>query len=317
MDEFKIQNQSYEARLHWNITNTCNLHCVYCFSRARLKTTSRKIKLSLKEIVRDLFRILKERIVPINISSLIDSLERTNRVFQVSFTGGEPFLIPNLIDACVAITKKHYISFITNLTSTKIQEFAERINPQRVIKILASLHIKELKRLNLLNRYMQNFKICQQKLFNIEARIPAYPALLSEAGKYKKYFSKNGIDITFAPFKGYYKEKKYPSSYTPEELKVFGLNDFNFKKFETKGKICNAGYNILLVKQTGVINPCYQINQELGNIYEKIKFNDYLITCPHDFCGCPFFTFDANVLFTKALKDFHKDPPKNQESNLR
>jgi organic radical activating enzyme len=63
----------------------------------------------------------------IDIPVLLRTLDATGKIFKIGFSGGEPFLVPNIIDACVALMEKHYIELNTNLTSLKIKEFAERI----------------------------------------------------------------------------------------------------------------------------------------------------------------------------------------------
>jgi organic radical activating enzyme len=303
----ELIRQDYDAELHWALTFRCNLNCFYCFNHHLISLTRIKaaLRLGILGIIKHFLLGFwnKKTLTPINVSALINSLERTKKIFNISFTGGEPFLVPNLIDACIAITKKHYISLITNLTTGNIKEFAKKINPKRVIYITASLHIKELERLNLLDTYIENFKLCQRKGFNIFAIEVAYLPILDEIEKYKTYFREKGIEIIFSPFQGYYNRKSYPMSYTPEELRIVGLNTLHLEKFKSRGKICNAGYNIAVVSPTGSIIPCYQRHSALGNIYEKIEFMNKLITCPFNFCRCPFNT-SGSYLFSKALKDF-------------
>ena len=99
-----------------------------------------------------------EKISEINTSALIKTLSSTNRTFKIRFTGGgDPFLIPNIVEACEKITRSHFVCIVSNLITEKIQEFSENIDPKRVLYINASLHIKELERLNLLDKYIYNF----------------------------------------------------------------------------------------------------------------------------------------------------------------
>jgi MoaA/NifB/PqqE/SkfB family radical SAM enzyme len=240
------------------------------------------------------------------------TLEKTNKIFKISFTGGgEPFLIPNIVEACARITKKHYIFILTNLTiNNKIKEFAQKINPKRVSEIHASLHIKELERHNLLGNYINNFLLCKEKGFKIIANVVAYPSLLNEVKKYKKFFRDKGINIKFEPFMGRYNDKEYPQSYTNEEKKIFDFDKINLKNtYNHQQKICNAGYNVGLVCTSGRIQPCNQISENIGHIYKKIKFKQNLTICPYKFCGCPLSIFDP-YLFKKALKESRTTPKK-------
>jgi MoaA/NifB/PqqE/SkfB family radical SAM enzyme len=271
----------HDAWLHWSVTDRCNLNCHYCISFDSDAKTH-------------------DEIFKIDIPALIKTLDKTNKVFRIGFVGGEPFLIPNIVEACTEITKKHYISFNTNLTSSNIKEFSKKINPEKVLGIHASLHIKELEKHNLLNRYIDNFLLCKEKGFVINAVEVAHPSLLSQVKEYKKKFQRKKINIKFGEYIGEYNGKKYPESYTTKERNIFALSKENIKVHNQKGKVCNAGYNVGIVCQNGDIFQCYEIREKLGNIYEEnIIFKDKPIICPIEFCGCPLKSYDEH-LFEKA-----------------
>ncbi|MBF0122389.1 MAG: hypothetical protein HQL21_03135 [Candidatus Omnitrophica bacterium] len=314
-------NQKYDAWLQWSVVDICNMKCDFCL----LPLNQQDAPDSKKRIFEKFFNTIKvcgfsgafsvfqsvfRQALPrrgpgrINIPALMRTLARTGRTFRIGFTGGEPFLIPNLVEACEALTTKHYISLNTNLVSNDIKKFCDRIDPLRVVHFHASTHIKELERLNLLERYISNFVLCQTKGFNIFSREVAYPPLLSEVEKYKKLFGERGIDLTFGPFIGWYDGKQYPQAYTDDDIRAFGLNttsDSDIRHFYQQGKLCNAGYNVGVVDAYGEIRPCYSIYRTLGNIYGDIRFRDKLIKCPFGFCDCPLKDFD-NYLFDRALK---------------
>ncbi|MCX5700294.1 MAG: radical SAM protein [Candidatus Omnitrophica bacterium] len=315
-------NQKYDAWLHWNVTTRCNLSCIFCCGKVYQQKTQIQEKPILEKLLRiireagtfGLFAILKrklKRIIfgvtadEINIPSLIRTLDKTKKIFRIGFTGGEPFLISNFIEACQEITKKHFIALNTNLTSNKIKEFCEKIDPLRVVHFNASTHIKELERLNLMDRYICNFLICKECGFNIFSREVAFPPLLGEVDKYKRFFKEAGIELTFGPFCGEYQGKQYPQAYTEKEIEIFGLNktsDSDIRHFYQKGKFCNVGYNVGVVDLYGDIQPCFLIKEAMGNIYGEISFRNELIKCPFEFCGCPFKDHD-NYLFEKALEE--------------
>jgi hypothetical protein len=277
-----IRNPQYDAWLIWAPTYQCNLECDYCI----LEKANRHISNTYN----------------INISALKNTLNNSNKIYRIDFTGGEPFLAPNIVEACIELTKKHFIAFNTNLTSKKVEEFAEKINPERVFFITASCHIKELERMNLLSRYIHNFFYFKNRGFNIRAIEVGYPPLLKEVDKYKRFFLDKGIYLTFCPYMGMYKGKSYPKSYSEKEVKIFDLEEFNFNQCYPLGQYCNAGYNVGLVKQNGDISYCIAIDKSLGNIYEGIKFNDKLVRCPTKFCNCPVNMY-LPYLFRKAISE--------------
>jgi len=279
-----LRNPQNDAWLFWVPTYQCNLECNYCIAGIRY----------ISEIYTKTY--------PINISALKKTLNDSNKIYRIDFTGGEPFLVPNIVELCIELTKKHFIGLTTNLTSKKVKEFAEKINPERVVFINASCHIKELERMNLLSRYIHNFLLCKNRGFDIKAVEVGYPPLLKESDKYKRFFLEKGIELTFSPYHGKYKEKFYPDSYSEKERKIFSLTEKNINQYYQYGKLCNAGYNVGIIQPDGDIRYCFFINKSLGNIYEGIKFNDKLIRCPFKLCNCPVNIYDP-YLFRKAISE--------------
>jgi len=275
----------HDAWLHWNATNRCNFNCLYCFSHDDPQKKSGELP-------------------KINIPELIRSLDEANKVFKIRFTGGgEPFLVPNIVEACLEITKKHYVGFNTNLICDNVKDFAEKIDPERVANINASLHIKELEKYNLVERFVSNYLLCERKGINIVASSVAYPPLADEAEKYRIFFKEKGIPVNFSFFQGSFNGKEYPRSYTEKEIEQFGLSRLWLKKnYEYQG-ICNAGFNAGIVDPDGSIHPCFSMTKEtLGNIYDKIEFKKHLVICPVKRCSCQLKNIDPYI-FKKALEE--------------
>jgi len=298
----------YDAWLHWEITEKCNLLCMYCFQGGAASQLQKK-KIDMRKIVSSFikkFRIsLFKRSPKTNIKQLLKILEETCKVFRISFTGGEPFLVPNFIEICEALSRKHYVAFNTNLTSSKIEEFCKRIDPSRVVHFHASAHLKELERLHLFDRFVSNFLLCKNKGFPIFAQEVGHPDFISEVEAYKRKFRERGIELLFGPFHGEYKGKLYPEAYSKQEIKAFGFNATPYNTIESfyqKNTICNAGYNVAVIFPNGDVFPCYKLKEKLGSIYQGVTFRKNLVRCPFDFCPCPFKEYDSN-LFQKAMKE--------------
>jgi len=286
MNRINNNDKNYDAWLHWSPTNKCNLNCVYCIAQSSKKT---------------------EEISKINISTLIKTLNETDRTFNICFTGGgEPFLIPNIIESCMEITKNHFISFNTNLTSEKVKEFTNRLNSERVLYIIASFHVKELERRDLLDKYISNFHLCKEKGFNISAYMVAFPPLLTKIEEYKKFFLEKGIELKFNPFIGEFDGKKYPFAYKNKELKILGLKMKDLTIFRQRGSLCNAGYNFGIVSPDGEVHYCYEIHNSIGNIYDRITFSDKITRCNFKFCGFPLKIYDS-YLFEKIIKNLNSN----------
>jgi len=287
----------YDIWLHWSITNACNLNCVYCY--------------------RDTSNISKEEF-KIDIPNLIKTLDKTGKIFKISFTGGgEPFVVRNIVETCVELTKKHYVAFNTNLTSPKIKDFCEEVNVDRVLYIIASLHIKELERFNLMDRYIENFHLCESKGISIHALEVGHPDILRETEKYKSFFENRGIKLIFNHFIGEHNGKKYPDSYTEEELEIIKESGGEYKNHHyQQGKLCNAGYNAAEVDIDGNVRICGPLKEKIGNIYTGIKFKKDMIRCPIRLCGCPLNNIDE-YLFNKALEENRTFASRNIWPNVR
>ncbi|MCX5714801.1 MAG: hypothetical protein NT033_08395 [Candidatus Omnitrophica bacterium] len=320
----KKESKLYDAWIMWSINKKCNFRCVYCLAQSRVndflfeknshqgfaflvKKQIFEIRRKIKKLFRiglpATLRIILPRRGAIDIHALRKVLNKTNRIYRFDLTGGEPFLVPNIIDTCDEITKKHFLLISTNLTSNKIKDFVQKICPERVVGINASCHIKELERLNLLDKYVDNFHLCKGKGFNIAVTERAYPPLLGEVEKYKKFFERKGIELKFDQFSGKYNGRLYPESYTDEEIKIFGLEEASAMEiFHSKGKICNAGYNVCVAFPGGDVRPCFLLYENLGNLYDGIKFKEKLTRCPNELCACPLGYYNS-YLFERALAE--------------
>lgn len=269
-----IKKNKYTAWLHWNISAQCNFDCTYCFGKIPVNRSE------LREI---------------DIEKLLGTLEKDGRIFRISFTGGEPFLIPNIVEACAAITKKHFVSFNSNLVLPNVEKFADRINPERVVFIQASFHSRELEGKKLFDKYLTNFQLLKSRGFEILAEAVAFPTDYELHDKYKIILKENGIDLKFAPFVGSLNSKKYPQSYSPAEIIKYGLDEERIKAHFQKGKLCNAGFNASVVYSNGDVYPCFQIKEKMGSVNDGIEFSDTLRKCPAKFCGCPLNNYDRRL----------------------
>lgn len=254
----------YDAYLSFGLSYNCNLNCHYCCNSQLLNG--------------------HDATTEINVPLFLKTIEQTGLTFCVAFCGfGETFLIKNLTAACRAIAQDHYVSLISNLTLPAVKEFGLKLDPGRVLEIVASAHLKELENKKLFDAYVDNFLFLKRRGFNISAVAVAHPSLLTEVEKYKNIFRDKGIELKFRNFGGEYNGRLYPQAYTRRELKTFNLS---LKPHYRYSRICNAGYNIALILQHGEVASCFHPRNHLGNIYTKINFNENLVVCPFKFCDC-------------------------------
>lgn len=279
-------SKPYDAWLHWYLSERCNLNCDFCGYSPPSGLPKAKGTVTL-----------------IDIPALLRTLEDADKIFKMSFTGaGEPFLVPNIIDACVHLTKRHYVEFVTNLTPEAITEFAHRIDPARVGVIHASLHTEALRKLGLLETYIRHYLLLREKGFAVRCAELAHPRLLDEAHALRSQFRERGIELSFTPFLGVYKGKRYPESFTGEELAQFDIDPDSLRVFSPYGRICNAGYNVAVIRENGDVRPCDAIGEVIGNVYSRIHFRESLILCPFERCVCPLNKYDE-YLYARAMEE--------------
>jgi MoaA/NifB/PqqE/SkfB family radical SAM enzyme len=276
----------FDMALYWTVTEYCNFSCPGCCGLSKKTENS----------------YAPEKI---NIPKLRKTLTKLNKTALFVFTGGEPFMVENIIDAFSEISKKHYFSVVTNLTSNRIKEFAERIDPERILILKASAHILQLEKHHLLDRYFDNFNILQEKGFPVFAEEIAYPVMAEKVEKYKKLFLDRNIELSFQAYRGKWGSNTYPDDYNEDDFKLFNFTDTtannNFDYYR-KGMLCNAGYNVFAVYSSGDIYSCSGVEKYIGNIYKDFKPLKSLIKCPLSFCDCPF-SVHQNLLYERAINE--------------
>ncbi len=211
-------------------------------------------------------------------------------------------MVPNFVEACIALSKKHYLGIITNLTSKQVMIFSEKVNPERVDFMICSLHLSEVEKRDLVTRWVENYLCLRQKGFKTNVQAVAYPPLRKEISRYRSMYSQFNIGFEFTPFQGMYKGQTYPESYSADDVERFGLNPDDFTIYAPNGKLCNARCNLGLVYPDGRVATCFDLDLTMGHIYSKIEFKDSMVRCPEKKCVCPMHIWD-NRLYEKALKE--------------
>lgn len=278
--------KEYDIAFHWNVTNTCNFNCPQCAGNA--------VKLEGAYAPETM-----------DIPALKRFLKKLDRTAEFIFTGGEPLLVKNIIDAFTVITKKHYLALITNLSSPRVKELAKKVKSERVAFIKASAHLLELERLQLFDQFFTNYHLLKENGFTVHIAEVAYPFILDKVEFYKKKFEEQGINLEFQAFRGTWRQKSYPEAYSEDERRIFNLDKeiqvYRTDIYHHQGEWCNAGFNVAIIDPQGKIFPCFMIFEKLGSIHEGMNFHDALMKCPLDYCDCPVKVMDPD-LFDKAFQ---------------
>jgi MoaA/NifB/PqqE/SkfB family radical SAM enzyme len=271
----------------WLINTICNFRCDYC------SVSNRNEKKSL----------------PINVHNLSESLNLLKKEWLLHLTGGEPFLEKNIIDICRTITRKHYLSINTNLSTNNIYEFANTIDPKRTLTISASVHITEREKTDLrLSEYINKIHYLQQKGFNIIASYVVHPILLGRIKSDIEYLKNNGIQkVRIKVFRGVFEEKYYPNAFHPVQKDFLRTLEADYPEFEILlkshnyyGQQCRAGQDFFVMDRDGNLSRCSNAYRQYGNFLNKTMIRDKTARpCPIKKCGCPYEGI-RNILSTKG-----------------
>jgi MoaA/NifB/PqqE/SkfB family radical SAM enzyme len=295
--------KDYDLKVGWEINKACNFSCPYCYN---------------PEEKRKDFSVKNNPDININdIGKFFNNLEKT---CLITLTGGEPFLLPNFIKLCEKLTKKHFISVITNLSSPLVYEFAEKIKPGRVKSIICSLHFPEIKRLNLKKDIIEKFNFLKNKGFSIDVGMVMWPPVLKKFPEIHEEFKKHGVLINPKGFKGLYNGKDYPDAYTKKQTEIMryyqelnkklnsegkNLGDFiqpklNLQKLKKKkvsdifsghlsfkGLPCLAGKSHIRILSNGNVKRCVSEKMILGNVFKgNLKLLEKPLRCNSEICRC-------------------------------
>jgi MoaA/NifB/PqqE/SkfB family radical SAM enzyme len=309
--------KKYDIIATWQLNWFCNFDCSYCY-------------LSPKDLKKDA-NLKNMR----NIKKAIEFFDKVDKTFIIRITGGEPFLYKKFVNLCQELTKRHYISIVTNLSSNQVYDFAEKINPDKVDFIHASLHIQERERLGLKQDFIKKYKHLRHAGFNIYSASVMHPEVIDKFKDVFAYFGQQGIKVIPKVFRGDYQGKHYPAAYSSKEREIIlyflkkackSQNSDDLDLFHPvldeklingdisfKGRYCSAGKDFVTINSDGIIKRCGDENYYLGNIFKgsfkplkkSKKCKARICTCPYP--GLKFAEGNPKIITETPKKSFIKD----------
>ncbi|MEN3013283.1 MAG: radical SAM protein [Endomicrobiia bacterium] len=215
--------------IQWHITEICNLNCLHCYKEPYRKELS---LLQLKTVLNNLVDFLKER----------------NLTLNLTITGGEPFLKPQLYELLsyidgIPLIKK--INFITNGT----------VIPEKKLQNLSKLGMLYLSIESLnssVNDKIRGKGILSKVLHNLE------------------YFVKNyRVGIMTTLMRSNFSDLKKNLSFFVENLFKMGIREIIFERFIPAGKSKNLKTEML--SQQEVFDFYAEISKYLKVSIEELK----------------------------------------------
>ena len=267
---------TFDIEADWTLNLLCNFNCSYCFSRA-----SRE-------------HHLVGRLTPEQYLEFFDS---TRKIWLLHLTGGEPFLHPDFVNLCQALTSRHYISLNSNLSSSgRVQAFAKSVDPSRVPYVHCGVHVAERDRRKGWRPLLANVTLLLERGFSLFASLVMIPPAFVEYPRVADLFSNLGVPLIPKAVRGGYEGLWYPQAYTEAQRAQFRgfseqaeevvrtskrpawshgptVNPFLDRDFldgfpDFSGLQCSAGRLSVSIGYDGRIFRCGQ-KTVLGNIFER------------------------------------------------
>jgi len=268
--------------MHWQMNRLCNLNCEYCF-RNSLDEDKKTEDPSCGRY---------------GAEHITQRFDETGKVWSIYMTGGEPLLYPGFVELAKALTRRHYISVSTNLSTANAYELAETIEREHIGSIIANVHILEReKRKDGLKEYLRKFLYFQERGFNIRLVYVAYPPLFGRIEKDLRQLRSEGAkQINVKVFQGKYKGQRYPRDYSEDERAfIRGLGLDNYEQEILAGRIsflgsrCEAGHRAFTMDISGNVTRCVASKDGYGNLFEgTFRPGELLRRCPKKKCSCTY-----------------------------
>ena len=253
--------------LIWNMTRKCNFRCAYCYFPHDNTPVTETLPV--------------ERITAF--------LDGTGREWTVGLTGGEPFIYPGFVDICLALTENHRIGVDTNLSvSSKVRDFAERVDPARVQDLYVALHIEERERVKGVPAFIENARLLMERGFKVIVNYVVHPTLEERFPRDVAFFADHGIAITPRPFRGEFEGRRYPEAYGDRARAIFADHPEQGRKiaFNFHGVPCSAGRTLLRMEPDGTVLRCPGEKTVLGNVMDEVRLMSGTEPCHRRRCPC-------------------------------
>lgn len=201
---------------------------------------------------------------------------------QITCTGLETMHDDEFRPLLGELSKDHILDINTNL-SFPLEKLEEFIVPDHVY-FTASYHPYAGVPLE---TFLEKIKTIQEGGFHVTgASLVLYPPLLKRAAAIKQQIEAAGLFFLAHPFRGEFKGKDYPESYTLEEKALLRplveeLSwEHNVEDKETLGKLCLAGVNYFSLDFKGNYRRCPAAPYEGLFFKEKVSLSTWPQPCP-------------------------------------
>jgi len=267
-------NELYVENLYLEITRRCNEHCVHCYIPEEQRRSG--------------------SFMPLDDAKNYLNQAKELGVWQISFTGGEPFLHPQIAEILEYARKKDFIiSILSNLSLLKAHHIPllKRVIPSQIQVSLYSLNAEVHDSITGLtgsfNKTMASLNMCIENDIPVQINCPIvkqnkndFTQVLDWAKQYgikanTDFYIMAQTDYSLKNLENTLPKKDVKEVFSTllkndDELRNGILDSFNNSSKEllnTEQHICGAGNNTLFISATGKVSPCATWQSfELGDL---------------------------------------------------
>jgi MoaA/NifB/PqqE/SkfB family radical SAM enzyme len=216
---------------------------------------------------------------------------------RIEIVGGEPLIYPGIAELLQGLTKKHYVSIVTNLSCSleKLINLTNGISSEK-LNMALSFHPSFAKLESFLNKAV----FLKEKCISNAVLYVTYPPQFKLMAYFKREFEEKGLQFIPVPFRGKHNGIDYPAAYTEEEKSIISSLSGGLHKEQkswvenqlapqkTKGKLCRAGQVYSYIDLYGAVYRCSDSSLLLGNFFEDFSLLEKPLPCAEEICPCDF-----------------------------
>lgn len=275
----------------WLVQDLCNYRCPYCFVSGQ----RREIRPWL----------VNEHPV----ERWVAAWDRVADLYGpawIRLTGGEPTRLPGFLDLIGAMTRRHSVSFDTNMSwnHDEIRRFAELVPNDRTT-VDVSLHPSE----GDMNAVLAKCAWLKERGYKLIARLVGYPPLLDQAPRLRSLFEESGLRFIVNPYQGEWQGREYPRGYTDAERRLIegscasldpalaedreqveiAAHILRMHEQSPRGRLCRSGYLYARVMHDGSVYRCQPYEsrgwEALGSLLDgDFRLRGASTPCRSDLC---------------------------------
>lgn len=207
----------------------------------------------------------------------------------IRLTGGEPTRLPGFWELIGAMTRRHSVSFDTNMSWSRgeVRRFMALV-PKDKTTVDVSLHPTE----GDMDEVLAKCVILKEGGYKLIARLVGYPPLLGQAPSLRARFEASGLRFIVNPYQGEYEGRQFPCDYTADERRLvegacatldpalaedreqveIAGHILRMHEESPKGRLCRSGHMYARVMHDGSVYRCQPYEsrgwETLGSLFD-------------------------------------------------